>query len=153
MSRPKIMNEMKMTFISRSANEAFARTSVAAFVSQLDVTLSQLTEIKTAVSEAVTNSIVHGYADTIGMIYINTIIYENGKVKIKIMDRGCGIDDVEKAMEPLFTTAENEERAGMGFTIMDSFMDSLQVTSKVGNGTTVTMEKYLYKKDRVGSGR
>lgn len=138
----KEINQMKLTFLSRSSNEAFSRVSVAAFVAQLDPTLDELADIKTSVSEAVTNCIVHAYKDKIGVIYITTTIYEEGVVRIKIRDRGCGIEDVKKAMEPLFTTA-GEERAGLGFAVMQSFMDKLKVKSTVGKGTTVIMEKKL----------
>ena len=124
----KSINEMHLRFPSVSANEAFARASVATFVAQLDPTLDELCDMKTAVSEAVTNCIVHGYRDTIGTVYI------------RIRDRGCGIEDIQQAMEPLYTTA-GDERAGLGFAVMQSFMDKLRVQSKPGQGTTVTMEK------------
>mgnify|MGYP004571677843 CR=1 FL=1 len=136
------INEMKFEFISRSANESFARATVAAFISQLDPTISELADIKTAVSEAVTNCIVHAYKNKIGYIYITTKIFENGKVNIKIRDKGCGIDDIDKAMEPLFTTG-GEERAGLGFAVMQSFMDKIKVQSKLNKGTTITMEKSI----------
>lgn len=136
------INEMKFEFISRSANESFARATVAAFISQLDPTISELADIKTAVSEAVTNCIVHAYKNKIGYIYITTKIFENGKVSIKIRDKGCGIDDIDKAMEPLFTTG-GEERAGLGFAVMQSFMDKIKVQSKPNKGTTITMEKSI----------
>ena len=136
------INEMKFEFISRSANESFARATVAAFISQLDPTISELADIKTAVSEAVTNCIVHAYKNKIGYIYITTKIFENGKVNIKIRDKGCGIDDIDKAMEPLFTTG-GEERAGLGFAVMQSFMDKIKVQSKPNKGTTITMEKSI----------
>ena len=136
------INAMKFEFISRSANESFARATVAAFISQLDPTISELADIKTAVSEAVTNCIVHAYKNKIGYIYITTKIFENGKVNIKIRDKGCGIDDIDKAMEPLFTTG-GEERAGLGFAVMQSFMDKIKVQSKLNKGTTITMEKSI----------
>ena len=136
------INEMKFEFISRSANESFARATVAAFISQLDPTISELADIKTAVSEAVTNCIVHAYKNKIGYIYITTKIFENGKVNIKIRDKGCGIDDIDKAMEPLFTTG-GEERAGLGFAVMQSFMDKIKVQSKLNKGTTIIMEKSI----------
>ena len=138
----KALNEMKLTLLSRSSNESFARVAVAAFVSQLDPTIDELNDIKTAVSEAVTNCIVHAYQEGIGTIYITVGIYEGGKVRIKIRDTGCGIEDVEKAKEPLFTTAGGE-RAGLGFAVMESFMDSLKVRSTLGRGTTVTLQKNL----------
>lgn len=138
----RAINEMKISFLSRSSNESFSRVSVAAFVAQLDPTLDELADIKTAVSEAVTNCIVHAYKEKIGMIYITTSIYPDGRVRIKVKDKGCGIEDIEKAMEPLFTTAAGE-RAGLGFAVMQSFMNRLKVNSKVGKGTTVIMEKKL----------
>lgn len=136
------INEMKFEFISRSANESFARATIAAFISQLDPTIAELADIKTAVSEAVTNCIVHAYKNKIGYIYVTTKIFENGKVLIKIRDKGCGIDDIEKAMEPLFTTG-GDERAGLGFAVMQSFMDKIKVQSKPNKGTTITMEKSI----------
>lgn len=138
----KPMNEMEVSFLSRSSNEAFGRAVVAAFAAQLDPTIDELCDIKTAVSEAVTNCIVHAYKDTIGKVYISCKIYEDGKILIKIRDKGCGIEDIKQAMEPLFTTA-GEERAGLGFAVMENFMDKLHVTSKVGHGTSVTMQKTI----------
>ncbi|HCC00021.1 MAG TPA: anti-sigma F factor [Ruminococcaceae bacterium] len=139
----KPLNEMKVQFFSRSVNESFARVAVAAFIAQLDPTLDELSDIKTAVSEAVTNSIVHGYKDQIGNIYLTVKIYENGRINIAIRDRGCGIDDVKTAMEPMYTSKPGGERAGLGFTVMQSFMDKLRVRSRSGYGTTVIMEKML----------
>lgn len=141
--RVKPKNEMKLEFYSRSVNESFARVAVASFVAQLDPTVDEITDIKTAVSEAVTNCIVHAYSDTIGVIYITAKIFESGRVVISVKDRGCGISDVPKAMEPLFTTSPATERAGLGFTVMQSFMDKLRVKSRVGYGTTINMEKTL----------
>jgi len=138
----KPYNELKMTIDSRSYNESFARVAVAAFAAQLDPTIEELSDIKTAVSEAVTNCIVHAYGEGLGKIYITASIYEDGKVKIKIRDGGCGIEDVPKAMEPLFTTAGGE-RAGLGFAVMQSFMDKVRVRSKLGSGTSVSLEKKL----------
>ena len=138
----KIINEMRLVLLSKSLNEGFARTTIAAFISCLDPTISELADIKTAVSEAVTNSIVHAYKETVGLIYISSQIYENGRIIIKIRDKGSGIEDIKKAMEPLFTTG-GEERAGLGFAVMQSFMDKIRVNSKPGNGTTVTMEKTI----------
>lgn len=135
-------NEMKLSLLSRSSNESFARVAVASFIAQLDPTVEEINDIKTAVSEAVTNCIVHAYRDRIDTIYITVSIYENRNVRIVIRDRGCGINDVGKAMEPLFTTAGGE-RAGLGFAVMESFMDKLSVRSKPGKGTTVTMTKQL----------
>lgn len=138
----KPINSFYLKIPSRSANESFARFAVSAFVSQLDPTLEELSDIKTAVSEAVTNSIVHAYKNEIGNIYITAEIYENRSVKIKIRDTGCGIDDVNKALEPLFTTVGGE-RSGLGFSVMQSFMDYLKVSSKPNKGTTVIMKKVL----------
>lgn len=137
------VNEMKLSFPSKSCNEAFARSAVAAFIMNLDPTVNELSDLKTAVSEAVTNSIVHGYRRQSGVIYISGRILENGRVTVKIRDKGCGIADVEQAMQPLFTTAADEERAGLGFAVMQSFCDKVRVTSTVGKGTTVTLEKLI----------
>ncbi len=138
----KAINNFYLKIPSRSANESFARVAVSAFVSQLDPTLEELSDIKTAVSEAVTNSIVHAYKNEIGNIYITAEIYENRSIKIRIRDTGCGIDDVSKALQPLFTTVGGE-RSGLGFSVMQSFMDYLKVTSKLDKGTTVIMKKTL----------
>lgn len=138
-------DEIKLVMPSRSANEGFARVAVAAFVARLDPTIEELNDIKTAVSEAVTNCIVHAYKEKIGNIYITAII-DGDNVKIRIRDRGCGIPDVEQAMEPLFTTG-GEERAGLGFAVMESFTDKLKVRSSVGKGTTVTMSKKIIRKN------
>ena len=143
------VNEMKLTVQSRSANESFARAAVAAFAARLDPSLEEINDIKTAVSEAVTNCIIHGYRDGIGNIYINVKIYEGGRIVIKIRDTGCGIADVSEAMQPLFTTG-GEERGGLGFTVMESFMDKLKVSSRPCRGTIVTMEKVL--KPRLSAG-
>ena len=136
----KLKNEMSLTFESRSSNEGFARTAVSAFISQLDPTIGEITDIKTAVSEAVTNCIVHAYKESVGLIYISVKIFEGAVVVIKIRDKGCGIADIEQAMEPLFTTG-GEERAG--FAVMQSFTDKVKVTSREGKGTTVVLEKRL----------
>lgn len=138
----KAINECKMTLLSRSANEGFARVAVSAFIAQLDPTIEEVSDIKTAVSEAVTNCIVHAYKETLGKIYITVSIYEKRVIRVVIRDTGCGIEDVKQAMEPLFTTAGGE-RAGLGFAVMESFMDKLQVRSKPGRGTTVTLQKQL----------
>jgi len=135
-------NIMKVEFLSKSTNEGFARVAVASFVSQLDPTVEELSEIKTAVSEAVTNSIVHAYEDEFGMITILATIKGN-TVTIEIMDNGRGIENISKAKEPLFTTKPDLERSGMGFTIMENFMDELFVKSELGKGTTVTMSKRI----------
>lgn len=131
-----------MTLLSRSSNESFSRVAVTAFIAQLDPTLEEINDIKTAVSEAVTNCIVHAYKNEIGKIYISVRILECNVVEIKIRDKGCGIADVEKAMTPLYSS-EGGERAGLGFTVMQSFMDSLRVSSREGKGTTVTMKKRI----------
>lgn len=139
----KSINETHIKFPSKSINEGFARSVVSAFVMELDPTISELADIKTAVSEAVTNCIVHGYKREIGVVYIDAYITEEKRVVIKIRDKGVGINDVKQAMQPLFTTAENEERAGLGFAVMQSFMDKVKVRSTPGNGTTVTLEKLI----------
>ena len=135
----KTENEMKLTFKSRSVNEGFARTAVAAFAAVLDPTVEEIADIKTAVSEAVTNSIVHGYKESIENIYITAAIYPDKKVVIKIKDKGCGIDDIEKAMEPMYTTSPGGERAGLGFSVMQSMCEKVKVVSRFGKGTTVTL--------------
>ena len=135
-------NELKLQFSSKSINESFSRVAVCAFVASLDPNIEELTDIKTAVSEAVTNAIVHGYREKEGKIYITVSLSENNIIRIKIRDKGVGIEDIEKAMEPLFTTS-GDERAGLGFAVMESFMDKLKVSSKMGFGTTVTMEKKI----------
>ncbi len=138
----KPINEMRLKIESRSVNEAFARAVVAAFAAQLDPNIEELSDIRTAVSEAVTNCIVHAYRDSVGSVYIWAGIYENGRIRIKIRDTGCGIKDVKQAMEPLFTTSDGE-RAGLGFAVMESFCDKLSVRSKFGKGTVVTLEKQI----------
>ena len=135
-------NEMKLQFISKSNNESFARITVAAFVSQLDPTIEEISDIKTVVSEAVTNCIVHGYEDTVGIIDIKCKIHNN-EVIIEISDNGKGIENIEMAKQPLYTTKPNLERSGMGFTIMESFMDELNIESILGLGTKVTMKKKI----------
>ncbi len=139
-----LKNEMKLEFLSKSANEAFARIAVAAFASQLDPTIEEIADIKTSVSEAVTNCIIHAYPDTEGLVKIHSKLYQN-EIEIEISDTGEGIPDVEEAREPLYTTKGNLERSGMGFTIMENFMDSLKVESIVGLGTKVTMSKKIRK--------
>ena len=136
------VNELKMVIDSKSINEGFARVAVSAFVACLDPNIEELTDIKTAVSEAVTNSIVHGYRDREGKIYITVSLFDNNIFRAKIRDKGVGIDNIEKAMEPLFTTAKGE-RAGLGFAVMESFMDRIRVASKPDKGTTVTLEKKI----------
>lgn len=135
-------NEMKIEFISNPNNEAFARISVASFVATLDPTIEEISDIKTAVSEAVTNSIIHGYENTRGIVTIKARIIHN-VVKIEVIDNGKGIEDIERAKEALYTTKPEFERSGMGFTIMESFMDEMQVESTVGKGTTVFMKKTI----------
>lgn len=136
------INKVKITALSRSSNEGFLRSCVASFVAQCDPTVDELADIKTAVSEAVTNCIVHGYKDKIGDILVVCELFESNIIRIKIRDRGCGIPDIKQAMEPLFTTG-GEERAGLGFAVMESFMDKVKVSSAIGRGTTVTMEKKI----------
>lgn len=133
---------MKLTFLSKSTNEAFARVSVASFVAQLDPTLEEISDIKTAVSEAVTNAIIHGYENQEGIVSIETTIEEN-KIEIVVEDYGKGIEDVKKAMEPFYTSKPELERSGMGFTVMETFMNSLEVYSETGKGTKVIMTKVL----------
>ena len=137
-----LINEMQITFKSRSVNESFARCAMAGFAAQMDPTLEELGDIKTAVSEAVTNAIVHAYPEELGKITLKGRIYRGNILEIVVRDSGCGIADVEKARAPLFTTG-GEERSGMGFTIMESFMDSLRIRSAVGRGTVVTMRKKI----------
>ena len=143
----KPINEMKVTFPSRSANEGFARAVVASFLSQLDPAVDELSDLRTAVSEAVTNCIVHAYPDSIGDITVQMRLFENGRTVVKVRDRGCGIEDVEQAMEPLFTTG-GDDRSGLGFSVMESFTDRLKVSSRKGTGTVVTMEKYIVLRER-----
>jgi stage II sporulation protein AB (anti-sigma F factor) len=138
----KARNLFKLVFPSRSSNEAFARTAVASFVAQLDPTLDELSDIKTAVSEAVTNCIVHAYKDNIGLIYITARIFDDGRIDIVIKDRGCGIRDIRKAMQPTYTSGGGE-RAGLGFSVMEAFMDTLTVRSRVFAGTSVYMSKQI----------
>ncbi len=145
MKKYECINEMDLSFISKSNNESFARATISAFVSQLDPTIDELTDIKTSVSEAVTNCIAHAYNEQIGIIYINAKIFSNGKISIKIRDKGVGIDDVDQAMEPLFTTG-GSDRSGLGFAVMKSFMDRVKVKSYVGKGTTVLMEKSIIRR-------
>ena len=141
----KPINEAAVTFLSRSANEGFARTAAACFAAQLDPTLEEVNDVKTAVSEAVTNAIVHAYPDTIGRIVMKLRIREDHSLEVVVRDWGVGIEDVEQARTPLFTTG-SEERSGMGFTIMESFMDTLRVRSAPGKGTTVTMRRKIARR-------
>ena len=139
----KKLNSMYLVLPSYSVNEGIARGVVAAFCAQLNPTASELGDIKCALSEAVTNSIVHAYRDCIGEIYITVDLLENSVVKIKIKDKGCGIDDVKCARAPLYTTDREGERSGMGFTVMESFTDAMRVTSRSGKGTCVVMYKQI----------
>ncbi len=137
-----IINKFSMKIPARSANEGFARAAVSAFAAQLDPTLEEISDIKTAVSEAVTNCIVHAYGESAGDIYITAQISDNGELRVKIRDKGCGIENVSLAMEPLYTTVGGE-RAGLGFAVMQSFTDGVRVSSKRGSGTTVTLIKKI----------
>lgn len=139
----QIMNQMKLQFLSVPENESFARVAVSAFAVQLDPTLDVLADIKTAVSEAVTNAIVHGYGDKIGWVTLEATMTENGVLSLIIGDHGKGIADVAQAMQPFFTTQPEKERSGMGFSVMQTFMDQVQVESAPGEGTTVRMEKRI----------
>ncbi len=139
----KVVNKMQIKLPSLSVNEGMARAAAAAFVSQLDPTATELADIKCAVSEAVTNSIVHGYRDTVGQVRMTVKLCQDRIVRIEIADKGCGIADVKQARQPLFTTDAAGERSGMGFTVMESFTDGVRVSSKPGKGTTVTMVKVL----------
>ena len=138
-----VSNELKIVLPSLSVNEGVARAMVAAFCAQLNPTATEIADIKCAVSEAVTNCIVHAYRGTVGNIYISIRIYEGNFVRVSVKDRGCGISDVKQARQPLYTTDAENERSGMGFTVMENFMDKLTVSSRVGQGTTVTMYKTI----------
>ena len=138
-----VLNEVRFSIPSLSVNESVARAVVSSFLVQADPTVEELSDIRTAVSEAVTNAVVHGYRHQSGKIEITVRLLENRVIYIRIKDKGCGIADVQKAMEPLFTTAPEEERSGLGFSVMESFTDKLTVKSKLGKGTVVTMRKKL----------
>lgn len=138
----KYDNEMRLEFISKSCNESFARIAVAAFASQLDPTIEEIADIKTAVSEAVTNCIIHGYENTVGIVKLHCMIKDNNLI-IEVSDSGVGIEDINTAKEPLYTSKPNLERSGMGFTIMQSFMDELSVESVLNLGTKITMKKTI----------
>ena len=146
--RRKILNEVKAEFPAKSVNEGLARVIAAALVSQLDPTLDEMADLKTAVSEAVTNCIVHAYKEKAGVVKLRAAYYEGRIVRVRVKDEGGGIADVHKAMEPLYTTDASGERSGMGFAIMGSFTDKLRVTSKPGKGTTVIFEKKLAEHGR-----
>ncbi len=143
MKKKNVTNEMKILLPSFSSNESSARAMVSAFAAQLNPTFDELSDIKCAVSEAVTNAIVHGYRDVIGQIVISVKIYDDRSIRVEVKDKGCGIPDVEAAMQPLFTTDPDGERSGMGFTVIENFMDSLFVKSSPGKGTRVLMRKKL----------
>ena len=143
MSRKKALNEMRLEFLSDSRNESFARSTVCAFASQLDPTVGELTEIRTAVSEAVTNAIIHGYRGRSGIVKVSASYSEGGVLRVRISDKGCGIADIERAREPLFTSDESGERGGMGFSIMESFTDRMTVKTAPEHGTTVTLIKRI----------
>ena len=145
--KERIENEMKLEFLSKATNESFARITVAAFASQLDLSIEELADIKTAVSEAVTNCIIHGYENRQGIIKIEAKL-EESTITIQISDNGKGIENVDMAKEPLYTTKPNLERSGMGFTIMESFMDSMKVESIVGLGTKITLTKIINKEEK-----
>ena len=140
-ARKTLVNEMKLKLPSYSVNESAARAMVAAFCAQSDPKTSELADIKCAVSEAVTNCIVHAYRDTVGVIYITVRLYSDRSLQIEIRDRGCGIEDISLARQPLYTTDAASERSGMGFTVMESFCDTVKVSSRVGRGTSVTLIK------------
>ena len=142
----KYTNQVSLVFPSRSANESFARSAAAAFAAQLDPTLDELGDVKTAVSEAVTNAIVHAYPDRVGPITMTVSVYPGRVVRIVIADKGVGIPDIPRAMEPLFTTGNPEERSGLGFAVMQSFMDKVSVRSAPGRGTRVILTKHLEEK-------
>ncbi len=144
----ELINEARVQFPSYSANESFARSAAAAFASQCDPTVQEIGEIKTAVSEAVTNAVVHGYRDSVGVVELLLRRYSDGVIYIAVKDKGRGIEDIGQAMTPLFTTAPDEERSGLGFSVMESFMDKLRVKSSQGKGTTVIMEKKLSRREK-----
>lgn len=139
----KIINEMRLDFWSRPENEALSRMAISAFIMPVNPTLEQLGDVKTAVSEAVTNAIVHGYRDAVGLVRLRASLDEEGGLSVEIADKGCGIADVEQARRPFFTTMEDADRSGMGFTVMESFMDEVDVISQVDSGTIVRMKKRL----------
>lgn len=136
-------NRLRLVFPALSENEAFARVAVCAFLAPLDPTVEEIGDIKTAVSEAVTNCVVHAYDQEKGMVYIQVGFLKNGRIQIKIRDTGCGIADVKQAMEPMYSGSDSPERAGLGFSLMETFMDRIRVRSTVGKGTCVTLEKML----------
>ena len=141
------INEMRLDFTALPENEAFARLAISGFMLPLDPTMEQLADVKTAVSEAVTNAIIHGYGGTGGMVGMRAAYGDRGELVVKIIDQGRGIDDVQRARQPFFTTCRGEDRSGMGFTVMESFMDEVEVQSAPGKGTTVIMKKRLRLRD------
>lgn len=147
--KPTVINEVRLNFPALSSNEAFARAAAASFCAQLNPTYDELSDIKCAVSEAVTNAIVHGYRDALGEVQLLMKLTDDRVFRAEIKDRGCGIPDVEEAMRPLFTTDPENERSGMGFTIIENFMDSLRVVSSPGKGTRVIMTKKLSMLPRI----
>ncbi len=142
-------NYFKITLPAKSTNEAFSRSLISAFISQLDPTIEELCDLKTAISEAVTNCIVHAYKYELDeqkkVIYISAELYKDAAITIKIKDKGCGIEDIDRALQPMYSCSESDERSGMGFSIMECFCDSLRVQSRPGKGTTVTLKKYIGK--------
>ena len=146
-NRDKPENQMRAVFPSRSINESLARSLTAAFAALADPTVEELCDIKTAVSEAVTNAIVHGYRERMGQVYIPAALYAGGRLVVTVRDKGCGIADIAKAREPLFTTSPHGERAGLGFAVMEELMDKVKVRSRLGQGTTVIMERTLQSRD------
>ena len=143
----RMINEMRLDFQARPENEAFARLAVSGFMLPLDPTMEALADVKTAVSEAVTNAIVHGYGGRAGVVRLAAGYSAEGELQIDVIDHGCGIEDVERARQPFFTTSANEERSGMGFTVMESFMDGVEVRSAVGRGTSVRLTKRIGPRD------
>ncbi len=142
----KLINSAKIQFPSVSGNESFARGAITAFMMSLDPTVSDITDVKTAVSEAVTNAIIHAYRNKTGIVYIQLKMFSDNRLEIKVKDKGCGIDDIVKAMEPLYSTG-GDEQAGIGFAVMESFCDKLRVSSALNKGTTITLTKYLSDKN------
>lgn len=141
--RPECINELNFTMPSYSSNESSARAIVSSFCAALNPTVDEISDVRCAVSEAVTNCIVHAYRNTIGKIKVTVQLYSDRSIKIRVRDGGCGIEDIDAAMRPLFTTDPDGERSGMGFTVMENFMDSMSVRSAIGRGTSVTMKKKL----------
>ena len=139
----KQINEIRCTFLSKSENEALARSILSGFLLPLDPTVDELADIRCAISEAVTNAIVHGYRNTTGMITLGIKAYDDRTIRITVIDKGCGIADIAKARTPLYTTCPDEDRCGMGFSIMESFSDKLSVTSQIGKGTRITLTRKL----------